>query len=192
MKTPATDAISLTQNFQFSWNAWPWRWRHYKIHWIQLIQWLSITFSETWIISNNTVRTSNLTVRIPLKARNKTNLMALIAFHQRKNTLNACVCVCVCVGYTKCLKFLLDANDLIPNHLHCHQILSKPGVCISTFPYVWSVLFNFQYHYSNKPESFIQHESKQSVAMDVLSIAQWQPTKPLPSNHICSRPTTSS
>lgn len=76
------------QNCQFSWNAWPWRWRHYMRHWIQLTHWLSITYSETWIISNNIVRTSNLTVGIPLKAGNKTNLMASIAFHQRKNTLN--------------------------------------------------------------------------------------------------------
>jgi hypothetical protein len=161
--------------------------RHYMRHQIQPTHWLTITFSETWIISNNIVTTSNLTARIPLKARNKTNLIASIAFHRRKNALNTCV-----GGYTKCLKFLLDANNLLPSHLHCHQILSKPGVYISTFTYVWSVLFNFKSHYSNKPESSIQHESKQSVTTDILSTARWQPTKPLPSNHICSRPTTSS
>jgi len=32
--------------------------------------------------------------------------MASIVFHKR-----------VCMGYTKCLKFLLDANKLLPNHL---------------------------------------------------------------------------
>jgi len=54
------------------------------------------------------------------------------------------------------------------------------------------MILNFKSHYSNKPESSIRHESKQSVATDILSIAHWQPTKPLLSNQICSRPTTSS